>query len=119
MTRKWFEQTDYNGKIAYETYQQCDCSICKRENCIHREAYRRMPKEVGGLGECPNLKAKYKLKVYKNLFQIRGKFDHDEYFETKEEMDERYEKFMSYRMGEPLPTAWKLVCGVWMRMEGY
>lgn len=58
MTREGFEQTDYNGKITYETYQKCNCSVCKRENCIHRESYRRIPKEVGGLGLCPNLKAK-------------------------------------------------------------
>lgn len=56
MTRERFEQTAYNGKITYETYQKCDCTECKRENCIHRGAYRRMPIEVGGLGECPNLK---------------------------------------------------------------
>lgn len=41
MTKEQFEQTAYNGKITYETYQQCDCTECKRE-CIHREAYRRM-----------------------------------------------------------------------------
>lgn len=117
MTRKEFEQTSFNGKITYETYQKCDCSECKKE-CIHREAYRRMPEEVGGLGECLNLKAKYKLRIYKNRFQVRGYFDHDEYFETKEEMDKRYEMFMSYRMGEPLPTAWKLVNGEWERLEG-
>lgn len=55
MTKEQFEQTNYNGKITYETYQQCDCTECKRE-CIHRNAYRRMPEEVGGLGDCPNLK---------------------------------------------------------------
>ena len=29
------------------------CWACVREGCIHREAYRRLPKEVGGLGLCP------------------------------------------------------------------
>lgn len=118
MTREQFKKTNYNGKITYETFLMCDCSVCKKE-CIHRESYRRMPEEVGGLGLCPNLKAKYKLRVYELAGINKGNLDHEEYFETKEKMDERYEMFMSYRMGEPLPTAWKLVCDVWMRMEGY
>lgn len=60
------------------------------------------------------MKAKYKLRVYK----VIGAYDHEEYFDTKEEMDIRYE-ILSYRMGEPLPTAWKLVDGEWKRLEGY
>lgn len=63
MTRERFEQTNYNGKITYETYKKCDCTECKRE-CIHKDSYRRMPKEVGGLGECPNLKEE---KNYENI----------------------------------------------------
>lgn len=115
MTREQFERTAYNGKITYETFLMCDCTKCTKESCIHRKAYRRMPKEVGGLGECPNLKAKYKLRVYKAI----GAYDHEEYFDTREEMDDRYELFMSYRMGEPLPTAWELINGEWERLEGY
>lgn len=33
----------------------CDCSECKRRNCPHRDAFRRLPREKGGLGLCPNL----------------------------------------------------------------
>lgn len=29
---------------------------CKRENCIHRDEYRRVPEIDGGLGLCPKLK---------------------------------------------------------------
>ena len=54
-TKEWFETTLYNGKITFDTYLKCYCPDCTRENCIHREAYRRMPREVGGLGLCPNL----------------------------------------------------------------
>ena len=38
-------------------YTECNCCRCEREECIHREAYRRLPQEIGGLGLCPNLKA--------------------------------------------------------------
>lgn len=34
-----------------------DCSKCsQKESCIHKDAYRRLPKEIGGLGLCKNLK---------------------------------------------------------------
>ncbi len=33
--------------------KNCDCTICKREDCLHRGAYRRLPEEEGGLGLCP------------------------------------------------------------------
>ena len=36
---------------------ECDCLKCsQKESCIHKDAYRRLPKEVGGLGLCKNLK---------------------------------------------------------------
>lgn len=53
MTGEQFNQTNY--KMTFEQYQKCDCSQCKRENCVHRDAYRRLPKIDGGLGLCPNL----------------------------------------------------------------
>lgn len=34
----------------------CKCSNCKYEPCAHREAYRRLPVEIGGLGLCPRLR---------------------------------------------------------------
>ena len=30
----------------------------KRKVCIHKDAYRRLPTEIGGLGLCKNLKKK-------------------------------------------------------------
>ena len=54
MTEERFKETAY--KMSYEEYQKCDCTECKREECLHRGAYRRMPVIDGGLGLCPNLK---------------------------------------------------------------
>jgi len=34
----------------------CYCPKCEKTECIHRDTYRRMPREIGGLGLCPNLK---------------------------------------------------------------
>lgn len=53
-TREWFATTNY--KMSYEEYIKCYCPECKRENCIHRDAYRRLPEIDGGLGLCQNLK---------------------------------------------------------------
>ena len=54
MTKERFAET--NWKMTYEQYQKCDCTECKKEDCIHRGAYRRVPEIDGGLGLCPNLK---------------------------------------------------------------
>ncbi len=58
MTKEEFNMT--NWKMTYEEYQKCYCPDCKRENCIHRDAYRRVPEIDGGLGLCPNLKGEEK-----------------------------------------------------------
>lgn len=53
-TREEFEaRTNY--KMSYEEYVKTYCPDCNNENCIHRNAYRRMPEIDGGLGLCPNL----------------------------------------------------------------
>lgn len=48
-------ENDTNWKMSYEEYNKCYCPDCSRENCIHREAFRRVPRIDGGLGLCPNL----------------------------------------------------------------
>lgn len=54
MTREEFENnTSWN--MTYEEFEKCNCSKCKEKNCIHREAYRRVPRCDSGLGLCPNL----------------------------------------------------------------
>ena len=54
MTEERFKETNY--KMSYEEYKKCCCQRCMKEDCIHRDAYRRLPEIDGGLGLCPNLK---------------------------------------------------------------
>ena len=55
LSREEFERTGW--KCSYEEYVACYCPECDRkENCIHREAFRRVPEIDGGLGLCPRLK---------------------------------------------------------------
>lgn len=53
MTRERFAET--NLKMSYEEYQKCDYTECQKEECPHRNAYRRVPEIDGGLGLCSNL----------------------------------------------------------------
>lgn len=55
MTREQFENNT-NWKMTFEEYQKCDCTHCDNNDCIHRNAFRRVPIIDGGLGLCPNLK---------------------------------------------------------------
>lgn len=54
MTEERFKETNY--KMSYKEYEKCYCPECDKEDCIHRDAYRRLPEIDGGLGLCPNLK---------------------------------------------------------------
>lgn len=56
MTEERFKQTSW--KMSYEEYKKCYCPDCKRKDCLHREAFRRVPVIDGGLGVCPNLNGK-------------------------------------------------------------
>ena len=56
MTEERFKQTSW--KMSYEEYKKCYCPDCKRKDCPHREAFRRVPVIDGGLGVCPNLNGK-------------------------------------------------------------
>ena len=53
MNREDFEHTGW--KMTYEEHELCNCNKCDRE-CIHRGAYRRVPKIDNGLALCPRLK---------------------------------------------------------------
>ena len=55
MTREEFAKTRFH--MSYEEYSACDCTKCDKEGCVHRCAYRRVPRIDGGLGICPNLQA--------------------------------------------------------------
>lgn len=43
-------------KMSYSEYVACCCERCTRENCPHRDAFRRVPLIDGGLALCPNLR---------------------------------------------------------------
>ena len=45
-----------NWKMSYSEYVACCCTRCSRDNCPHRDAFRRVPIVDGGLGLCPNLR---------------------------------------------------------------
>jgi hypothetical protein len=57
-----YDYLRYTSVITIEEFEKpylnrCYCPKCgEKESCIHCEAYRRMPIEVGGLGLCPKLK---------------------------------------------------------------
>lgn len=53
MTQEQFSKTGW--KMSYEEYEKCNCSTCSDMNCIHRKAFRRLPKCDGGLGMCKRL----------------------------------------------------------------
>jgi hypothetical protein len=55
MTKEQFENNT-NWKMTFEEYLKCNCTHCDNKDCIHREAFRRVPVIDGGLGLCPNLK---------------------------------------------------------------
>lgn len=58
--RKDFALTAWN--CSFEEYRAFRCSDCDKEDCQHREAYRRVPKSDGGLALCPRLQEYYRNK---------------------------------------------------------
>ena len=57
----------------------------------------------------------YKLRVYSKV----GNLDHEEFFNTYEKMDNRYDELFRYDLYSLNPTAWKLNNGKWERIFGY
>ncbi len=55
--RKSFAQGAWN--CTFEEYKSFQCSDCNEKNCLHRGAYRRVPKLDGGLALCSRLQALY------------------------------------------------------------
>lgn len=61
----------------------------------------------------------YKLRIYK-LFGIDiGNLDHEEFFDTKEQMNKRYVELFQSELYGLNPTAWEQIDGKWKRLEGY
>ena len=57
----------------------------------------------------------YKLRIYKNT----GDLDHEEVFNTKEQMDKRYDELFRYDLFSLNSTAWKCNNNMWERIFGY
>ena len=61
----------------------------------------------------------YKLRIYKLSCVDKGNLDHEEFFDTKEQMDKRYDELFQSELYGLNPTAWKEIDGKWKRLEGY
>lgn len=53
-TREEFNRMAW--RCTYEEYIAMYCPECDKEDCKHRECFRRVPVIDGGLALCPNLK---------------------------------------------------------------
>ena len=61
----------------------------------------------------------YKLRIYKLSGSDKGNLDHEEIFDTKEQIDKRYDWLFKRELYSLNPTVWELVDGEWKRLEGY
>ena len=61
----------------------------------------------------------YKLRIYKLSGVNKGNLDHEELFDTKEQMDKRYNELFDRDLYSLNPTAWELVDNNWKRLEEY
>lgn len=61
----------------------------------------------------------YKLRIYKLSGIDKGNLDHEEFFDTKELMNKRYDELFQSELYGLNPTAWKEIDGKWKRLEGY
>lgn len=61
----------------------------------------------------------YKLQIYKLFGLDKGNLDHEEFFDTKEQMDKRYDELFQRDLYGLNPTAWVQIDNEWKRLEGY
>ena len=65
----------------------------------------------------------WKLRIYKQKGLDKGNLDHEEFFDSKEDMDQRYRSLFNYKAFALNPTSYKLVEDddkeEWRRLEGY
>lgn len=61
----------------------------------------------------------YKLRIYKTSGFDKGNLDHEELFETKEQMHKRYKELFKRELYALNPTAWEKADNEWKRLEGY
>lgn len=61
----------------------------------------------------------YKLQIYKLSGLDKGNLDHEELFDTKEQMDKRYDELFKRELYSLNPTALEQIDDGWKRLEGY
>lgn len=83
------------------------------EGCSIRGARKEIAEEIGGVIKM------YKLRIYKLSGVDKGNLDHEEMFDTKEQMDKRYDELFKRELYSLNPTAWKQNNNGWKRLEGY
>lgn len=60
---------------------------------------------------------KYKLRIYKKTGTDKGNLDHEEFFQTEEEMKDRYKDLFDYNFFSLNPTMWAIKSnGEWSRI---
>ena len=63
---------------------------------------------------------KYKLRFYHKSGAHKGNLSHEEFFNTREEMDIRYKEVFVQTDYSLNPTAYEATkCGAWKRIMGY
>ena len=60
-----------------------------------------------------------KLKFYHKTGVNKGNTDHEEFFQTLEELQSRYNDVFVYNDFSLNPTAWEQTVNGWKRIEGY
>ena len=61
----------------------------------------------------------YKLRIYKLSGLDKGNLDHEELFDTKEQMDKRYDELFKRELYSLNPTALEQIDDGWKLLEGY
>lgn len=61
----------------------------------------------------------YKLRIYKLSGIDIGNLDHEEFFDTEEQMNKRYAELFESELYGLNPTAWEKIDSKWKRLEGY
>ena len=61
----------------------------------------------------------YKLKFYNKTGANKGNLNHEEFFQTLEELQNRYNDVFVYNDYSLNPTAWKQTSNGWERIAGY
>lgn len=99
MEREIFEDSNWN--MSYEEYQLCYCPACEKEDCIHRNAFRRVPECDGGLALCPNLKAAKDSLAFSQIDQPLLDMDIPKVFRAIDKLNDNYlYSFVGYKNTE-------------------